>query len=187
MKSDESPQSVLMFSSEASVAAAPGRSVKPRAVTILAIALMATLAAVILAVVILAVVILAAVKPSVAQTVQTEGAERTVGSIKPFEQLPPEAQQGIQILTTCSAAFGLFAQRVAKDDTIAKHYEVSSANLLKMAATTIGTQMAQQMATHSREAILRQSDFDVPSGLTIAAATQSCNEIVRSTFVDFFK
>jgi hypothetical protein len=177
MKSGDSPQGVLTALSEVTVAAAPVRSVKPRAVPLLAIALIA----------VLAVAVLIAVKPSVAQTAQTQGTERTAGSIKPFAQLPPEAQQGIQILTTCSAAFGLFAQRVAKDDTIAQHYEVSSVNLLKMAATTIGVQMAQQMANHSREAMLKQSDFDVPSGLTIAAATQSCNDIVRSTFVDFFK
>jgi len=161
MKSGASPPNVLAASSAV-------------AVTVFAMALMAVTA-------------LAVVKPAVAQTVGTEGVDRTAGAIKPFAQLAPEAQQGIQILTTCSAAFGLFAQRVAKDETIAQHYEVSSVNLLKMAAATIGPQMAQKMATHSREAILKQSDFDVPPGLTIAAATRSCNDIVRSTFVDFFK
>jgi len=109
------------------------------------------------------------------------------GTVRPFEQLAPQAQQGIQILTTCSAAFSLFAQRVAKDPTIAQHYAVSSSNLLKMAAQTVGLQVAKQMATHSQEAILRQAESDAPPGLTIAAATQSCNDIVRSTFVDFFK
>jgi len=114
-------------------------------------------------------------------------AAQSEGLIKPFEQLPPQAQQGIQILTTCSAAYGLFAQRVAKDATIAEHYEVSSNNLLKMAAATVGAAAAKRMATHSQVAMLKQSESDTHPGLTIAAATQSCNDIVRSTFVEFFK
>jgi len=122
--------------------------------------------------------LLAAIKPAAAQP---------EGTIRSFEQLAPQAQQGIQILTTCSAAYSLFAQRVAKDTTIVQHYAVSSSNLLKMAAQTVGVQVAKQMATHSQEAILRQAESDAPPGLTIAAATQSCNDIVRSTFVDFFK
>jgi len=56
-----------------------------------------------------------------------------------------------------------------------------------MAAQTVGVQVAKQMASQSQEAILRQAESDAPPGLTIAAATQSCNDIVRSTFVDFFK
>lgn len=105
----------------------------------------------------------------------------------PFEQLPADAQQGIQILTTCSAAYGLFAEQVAKDPQIAEDYRTSSTNLLKMAIKTVGSQTAERLLGFSRQALLKQALSDTTPGLTLTAATKSCNDIVRSTFVQFFK
>lgn len=106
---------------------------------------------------------------------------------RPFEQLSSDAQQGIQMLTTCSAAYGLFADQVAKDLPIAEDYRTSSANLLNMAAQYVGAPTAERLAGFSRQAILKHALGDSTPGLTITAATKSCNDIVRSTFVEFFK